>query len=106
MNGIALLCALHVHIHLRERHIQVEAEMQDGARQQYNKHAEGCVLKVGQLDLHRSELDAPADPVARRRRLEAHRLPVGRLQVFKVVVRLVVILIDKLRKNHQRVAHK
>eukprot|EP00964_Phaeocystis_antarctica_P140356 scaffold105207_cov48-Phaeocystis_antarctica.AAC.1 len=76
--------AAHVLIDLAQRNVQVKVEGEDDARDKRDEDGESCVLEVGQLHLHRTELDAPADMGATRarplgRRLPAHGLPVGAL---------------------------
>mmetsp|Transcript_21659 Transcript_21659/g.53028 ORF Transcript_21659/g.53028 Transcript_21659/m.53028 type:complete len:232 (+) Transcript_21659:999-1694(+) len=86
---------LHVLVHLRDRDVEVEREGEDGPRHEGDEDGEGRVLEVGQLHLHRAELDTPSDFLARRR-LEPDALPVRRLDVLEVVHVLGVIELNPL----------
>ncbi len=65
--------------HLADWHIEIEIEEENRARQQRDEDGERRILEISELNLHRAELDAPAHVDAGRRRLEPHRLPIGRL---------------------------
>ncbi len=56
--------------------------MQNGSGQQYDENGESGILEIGQLHFHGPELDPPSDGRVCRRRLEADRLPVGRLDIL------------------------
>lgn len=83
--GVAAVGRLHVLVDFDDGDVEVEVEGQDGAGDEHDEDGEGGVLKIRDLDLHGAEFDAPPDVVVGRRRLEAHVLPVGRLDVLKVV---------------------
>lgn len=106
VHSIATLRALHVLVHERQRHVKVDRERQNHTRKQNNKHGKRSVLKVRHLDLHRTELDTPPNVPAQGWWLEPHRLPVGRLQVFKVVDGRLVVEIQHLGKDDKRIANK
>ena len=79
--------APHVVVNLGYRHVEVEPLRRDGAREQHDKDGVRGVLEISQVQLHRAELDAPVDVVLLRRRdFEAHGVPVGGLEVLKVIV--------------------
>eukprot|EP00966_Prymnesium_polylepis_P300745 6950315-Prymnesium_polylepis.2 len=70
--------------HLGDGHVEVEAKVEDHTRDENDEDGEGGVLKVGHLDLHRAELDAPANVGRARLRVEplgrgGRRLPANRL---------------------------
>mmetsp|Transcript_7613 Transcript_7613/g.17500 ORF Transcript_7613/g.17500 Transcript_7613/m.17500 type:complete len:433 (-) Transcript_7613:168-1466(-) len=97
----------HVCLHHRHGNVEVELERKDGARQQHNKHRMHCVVVLGERDVHRSELHPPADRVAGRGRLEANGVPVGALEILKVITfSLVVNLREALLEHDQRVPQK
>mmetsp|Transcript_23032 Transcript_23032/g.74589 ORF Transcript_23032/g.74589 Transcript_23032/m.74589 type:complete len:208 (-) Transcript_23032:1499-2122(-) len=109
VDGVADVGLAHVGVDGGQRHVEVEVEVEDDPRDKYDEDGEGGILKVGQLHLHRPELGAPADVrVARerclwRRRLPADGLPVGRLDVLKVVCLGVVVQLDALAVNDERI---
>lgn len=76
---------LHVLCCPDDRDVEVQLEAQDRARDEHDKDRKGCVLEVCHLDLHRAELDAPADIGISWGWLKADVLPVCGLKVFKVV---------------------
>ena len=82
---VPLLGSLHIHLHLRDGHDHVQVERENGPREQHYEGRQRRILEVRELQLGRPELDAPADGRVERRRLEAHGLPVGRLDVLEVV---------------------
>jgi len=86
--------------------VKIKVKGEDGACEHDDERDKGRVLKVGQLNFHRAELDAPTDGAVWWRRLEPHRLPVGRLDVFKVVRRVGVVLVEQLTVDHEGVANK
>ena len=90
-DGVSFLGPLHVLVDIRDGDQEVVLVAEQDSGQDDDEAADGGVLKVGQLELARPELDPPANLGVGRRRLEPHRLPVGRLDVFKVVrVRLAL----------------
>lgn len=92
---------------LGNRNIQVEIKRKYGACDQHNKNTKGCILKISQLHLHRSKLDTPANRRIRRWRLEAHRAPVRRLQILKMIHGLGVIWLAQLfSEYHQWIAYE
>mmetsp|Transcript_6999 Transcript_6999/g.21047 ORF Transcript_6999/g.21047 Transcript_6999/m.21047 type:complete len:264 (-) Transcript_6999:69-860(-) len=107
-DGVAEVCAAHVLVHLGEGEVEVEVEGEDDARDEDDEDGEGGVLEVGQLDLHRPELGAPADVrvALGGGRLPAHGLPVGGLDVFEVVRLPLVVELDSLAVDDERVAHE
>ncbi|TYZ59724.1 hypothetical protein PybrP1_006636 [[Pythium] brassicae (nom. inval.)] len=112
-HGVDAVRGLHVLVHARERDVEVQVECEDHAREQRDKDRERRVLKVRELDLHGPELGAPANVRrrgavrargrGRRRRLPAHSLPVGRLDVLKVVRFARVVEVQALLVDHERV---
>mmetsp|Transcript_16218 Transcript_16218/g.41972 ORF Transcript_16218/g.41972 Transcript_16218/m.41972 type:complete len:579 (-) Transcript_16218:649-2385(-) len=106
-HAIARVRALHVGVDLGDRQEQVEVEGEDRAREQHDDHRERRVLEVRQLRLHRPELRAPADlRVHGRGRLPAHRVPVGGLEVLEVLGLDLVVDVDALAEDHERVARE
>lgn len=101
---VLFLRALHVVVHLADGYQKVQLERQDDARQQHHETANGRILKVGQLNFTRPELHTPSNCRLWRRRLETHRLPVGRLDALKVVHLLHVVLVDFFAEQKHRVA--
>lgn len=67
---------------LRYGNIECQGERKNSSRKQDNKQGKGSVLKIGHLDLHAAELDAPPDVRIGRRWLESHSLPISRLKVL------------------------
>eukprot|EP00968_Pinguiococcus_pyrenoidosus_P007658 scaffold517_cov255-Pinguiococcus_pyrenoidosus.AAC.32 len=104
-NCVSLSRALEVFVHGRNRQVEEEIKREDGAAQQHEERGEGRVLEIGQLVLHRAELDAPARVAAARRGLPAHAIPVRALQRVKVLGALVVIDLGHRSLEHdQRIA--
>lgn len=56
--------------------------------------------------LHTSEFRPPTDIGVRRGGLEAHCIPVGGLNVFKVVYGSGVVLLETILKDHERISDK
>lgn len=69
-------------MYLADRHDEVEIVREYDTREKHDEADVGGVLEVGELRLARAELHAPSDGRVGRRRLESHRLPVGRLDVL------------------------
>lgn len=80
--GVPLLRPRHVLVHFGDGEVKVEAEGEDGPRQEDDEDGVGRVFEIGQLDFHAPELDPPADLAVRGWRLEADRLPVRRLNIL------------------------
>ena len=81
--SVPLLRALHVLVHLGHGDVQLQVVEQDGAAEKAREHGERRVLKLGEHDLHGSELDAPRfDRASNGGGFPAHALPVGRLDVL------------------------
>lgn len=76
---------LHVLADLRNRDIEIQIVAKNRAGNKHDKHRERRVLKICDLNLHRSELDAPSDIDTCGWGLEAHVLPVCGLEVLEVV---------------------
>lgn len=75
----------HVRIHRTDRHYEVQRELVYNVRDHSHEHGQRCVLKVGQLDVQRAELNAPTDlAVGRGGTFEPHSVPACRLKVFEV----------------------
>lgn len=89
--------------HLGDGHVKVQVEAQYGPGQEDDKHRVRSVLKVGQLDFHASELDPPSNRRVDRRGFEPHRLPICRLDVFEMVHRRLVVLVDPFAEDDQRI---
>ena len=105
-NGVLAVGALHVLIHLADGDQEVELVGEDDARQEHHEADDGGVLKVGELHLAGPELHTPADVATGGWRLEAHRLPVGRLDVLKMVHVDRVILMHLLREERDGLTDK
>mmetsp|Transcript_17107 Transcript_17107/g.52532 ORF Transcript_17107/g.52532 Transcript_17107/m.52532 type:complete len:846 (+) Transcript_17107:2023-4560(+) len=109
---VAEVRAAHILVDLRQRRVEREVEGEDRAREQHDEDGEGRVLEVRGLDLHGPELHAPADGPRlavghERRRLPAHRLPVGALDGLEVLRgRVVVHLAHVAVEDDQRIARK
>jgi hypothetical protein len=76
---------LHILGDSRDRNVEIQIEGQNGTGDQDEENAEGSILEIGYLDFHWTKLDTPSNIGATRRWLETHVLPIGGLQVFKVV---------------------
>lgn len=77
--------SLHVLVDAQDGDVEVEVEAKNNAGDEDHEDGKGGVFKIGNLDFHGAELDAPSNRVVGGWRLEAHVLPVGGLYVFKVV---------------------
>lgn len=94
-------------MYLGDGDVKVGVEGEDGTGNKDNKDRKGSVLKVRQLDLHRPELDTPSNWASLGGwGLEPHRLPVGALQVLKVIRALVVVNVQQLVEDDQGVTDK
>mmetsp|Transcript_14707 Transcript_14707/g.25440 ORF Transcript_14707/g.25440 Transcript_14707/m.25440 type:complete len:302 (+) Transcript_14707:907-1812(+) len=103
---ISLMCDRKVGIDFGKRHVQIEVVRKNDARNQHYKDGQRGILKVSELDIHGAELDAPSDIRIQRRRFEPHTVPVGALNVFKVVHVLGIVQIDLFTVNDERVANE
>jgi len=93
--------------YLGDRNVKVGVETEDCTGDQDDKDGKRSILKIGQLNLHGSELDTPTDRARLGwRGLEPHGLPVGALKVLKVVRGLVVVHIQEFMEDDQWVADK
>lgn len=81
---------------------QVQIEGKYDARQEHSKDRVRCILKVGQRDLHWSELGAPSNAfLLGRWCLESDGVPIGGLDVLKVIcVNIIVQLYSFLETDH------
>lgn len=87
--------------------VEIEIETQNGSSDQHDEDAEGGVFKVRDLNFHGAELDSPANVVLSDWRwLESHMLPVGGLNVLKVIDFVQIELFQILREDDQWVANK
>lgn len=85
-HAVTSMCCFHVFRRPLDRDIEVQIETQDSTGNEDDEDAERGVFKIGHLDFHGPEFNAPADVVLLRRwGLEAHMLPVSGLEVLKVV---------------------
>jgi len=100
---IADVRCFHVFSGTRNGDVKVQIKAQDGSRDEYDEDCKSGVLKVGELDLHGTELYAPADVVAWWWRLEPHVLPIRRLEVLEVVGLGEVQFLQVLGKDNDRV---
>lgn len=103
-HGIAGVRRVHVLGDAGNGNVEVEIKRENGTGDEHDKDAKGGVFKIRQLNLHRAELDAPANVGAGGRRLEAHVLPVGRLEILKMVRRAQVEALEIFIVNDNRVA--
>jgi len=92
--------------YLGDGHVKVQVEAEDRSGQQDDEHRVGGVFEIGELNLHASELDPPTDGRIDGRGFEPHRLPICRLNVFKVIHRRLVVLVDSLAEDDERVSDK
>lgn len=81
-DGITVVRLVHVVVDLGEGDVEVQIVLEDDAVEKNEKDSKRSILELGQLDIHRPELHAPADVGVGRGRLEPHCLPVGRLNVL------------------------
>ena len=119
---ISFLSLLHVLVHLSfssstvytagrptdlgDWHVEVEVETDNRPCEQYDEDGERRVLKVCPLHFHTPKLDSPPDRRIDGRGLEPDRLPVGRLDVFKVVHGRLVVLVYRLAELNQRITNE
>mmetsp|Transcript_27173 Transcript_27173/g.72100 ORF Transcript_27173/g.72100 Transcript_27173/m.72100 type:complete len:467 (+) Transcript_27173:642-2042(+) len=113
--SLAALRNLHIPLDLRHGNVQVELGFKDRAGQEHDKGREGSVLKVGDLDLHASELHPPTNvaliraaqgTLVRRWRLPTQCLPIGALQIFPMVDVMLVVKVETIAEEHQRVTRE
>ena len=77
--------SLHILVDQGNRKDVVQVEGVDNVSNHTNAYGQRCVLKICQLDIHRSKFYAPADVwILCRWIFESKGVPVGRLKVFKV----------------------
>ena len=103
---VAAVGGLHVLRGARDRDVEVEIEAEDRAGDEHHEYAEGCVFEIGHLDLHGAELDAPADVVVGRWRLEADVLPVRALEVLEVVCFVEVEFLEVFGEDYDGIANE
>lgn len=103
---VPIMRRLHVLRRLHDRDIKIQLEAQDRSRDEHDKDRKSCVLKIRHLDLHRPELDPPADIGVGGGRLEADVLPVCGLEVFEVVGFGEVEVFEVLGEDDEGVADK
>lgn len=106
-DGVASMGCLHVLGRALDGNVEIEIETQNGPGDQHDEDAEGCVFEIRDLDLHGAELDSPANIVLPRWRwLESHVLPVGGLEVLKVIYFVQVELFQIFREDDQWIANE
>ncbi len=98
------MCGFHIFGRARDGDVEIEVVGEDGAGDEDDEDAEGGVFKVGDLDLHAAEFDAPAYVGVRWGRFESHVLPVGGLEVFKMVCAFGVEGFEIFGEDDKRVA--
>jgi hypothetical protein len=82
----------HVLVHEGQRHVEVEVEKEDDTREENGEDGEGRILKVCELHLHRAQLHAPPYVGSHEGGgLPPHALPIGALQILKVLCALGVV---------------
>ena len=104
--GVPLLSGLHVGVNFRYGYDHVEAKGENDPGHQHDKCDKRRVLEVGDLQLSGPEFDPPANRGVYGRRFEAHRLPVGRLDVFEVVRISGVVALNLLLEQDERIAYE
>lgn len=55
------MCSLHVIISHRDRDDEVDVKVIDHIGNQTKSDNQACVLKIGQLDIHRSKFNSPTN---------------------------------------------
>lgn len=106
-NGITTMSTLHVDVNLGKGHKHVQRVRKHDTRQQDHKDHDCRILKVSHLQVARPELYAPSNLVgAWGRRLEAHSLPVGGLDVLEMIRCLGIIDVESLIVDDKRIADK
>ena len=88
------MCSPHAFLDFTDRNIEIETEGEDYSSDEDDEDCEGGVFEIGDLDLHGTEFDAPADVGAWWGWFKTHVLPICRLEVFEMVAVYRVILID------------
>jgi len=84
---------LHILFHFGNRNVKVQTKRENDASHKDDENCKSGIFKIGDLDFHGSEFDAPANVASWRRWFEAHVLPVCGLEVFKVVGINEVVLV-------------
>mmetsp|Transcript_22028 Transcript_22028/g.51262 ORF Transcript_22028/g.51262 Transcript_22028/m.51262 type:complete len:322 (-) Transcript_22028:1086-2051(-) len=102
--GPPLVRPLHVLVHARHGHVEVEALGLYRPCEEEAVDGEGRVLKVCKVHFHRAELHPPVDDVlVHWGGLEPHCVPVCALDVLKVVVIPLVVLLQLGVKDNEGV---
>lgn len=105
LGGFASMCGFHVFRGALDGDVEVQVEAEDCASDEHDEDAKRCVFEIGQLHLHRPELDSPADVTSVWWwGLEPHVLPVRRLEILEVVCLAKIEVLEVLGENHQRVS--
>jgi len=84
--------------------VEVEIETENGSCDQNDEDGECSILKVGNLNLHWSHFDTPANVTPRWGWFESHVLPICRLQVLEVVDFVQIERYEVLVENYDRIA--
>jgi len=98
------VCCLHVLGCLGNRNVEVQVEAEDRSGDQNEEDRKGGVLIIGNLDLHGTKLDTPANVVAWWWRLETHVLPVGGLQILEMIDFVKVKLLEVFSEDNNGIA--
>lgn len=105
-HSVAGMSSLHVLVNLSDRDVEVKAKAENDTSNKNDEDSKGCVLEVGDLDLHGPELDTPADIIVGRWGLEAHVLPVCALNVLKMVCLSQVEFLEVLREDDNGITNE
>jgi hypothetical protein len=92
------------HAHFGDWHVKVQIKAQDRPREENDEHRERGVFEISQLNLHTPKLDPPTDGRIDGWRFEPHCLPISRLDVFEMIHRVLVVLIDSFAEDDQGVS--